>query len=353
VSRRLAGRLLLPTRQVQVADGLPEWGGACADPFFCSLNPKNVDEDLPIELLIGGAPNLIFGPNKERQIAPEEGIFKRNEPRNPVTDWDMIYVPYCTGDIHSGTNKDVTVKDVAGKHQFVGYTNFGLFLDSFGPSFAGADRVLLTGSSAGGFGSLLNYDRTQEFFNKWQIEVMAISDSGLPMRDKWMSVCLQKRWRDYWGLNNAFPKDCTECFHPDGGGLTEAAFNYYFKKKYKGRMLGGLVTTTHDGIIRSFYAPGMSSTAGAPDDCTLDPSANTVTSSFFLGQYDGAKYQAGLKDVLDNLVDPGQIGYYAIEGEVHMHLWRPRFFEKNGTSQTIAEWMKDILAKKATKTGTL
>ncbi|MFM2416854.1 MAG: Pectinacetylesterase, partial [Pseudomonadota bacterium] len=40
-------------------------GGACADPFFCGLNPVNVNQDLPIELLIGGAPNLLFGPNPD------------------------------------------------------------------------------------------------------------------------------------------------------------------------------------------------------------------------------------------------------------------------------------------------
>jgi hypothetical protein len=51
------------------------------------------------------------------------------------------------------------------------------------------------------------------------------------------------------------------------------------------------------------------------------------------------------------LVGPGQMGYYAMEGELHMHLFRPRFYEMNGTSQTIAQWMTDILAKKNTKTG--
>src|SRR5690349_13676184 len=157
-------------------------GGACADPFFCGLNPVNVNQNLPIELLIEGALNLVLGPDEERQIAPDEGVFKR-DPRNPVADWNMIYVPYCTGDIHSGSREDSEVEGVPGKQQFVGYKNLGLFLNSFGPSFKNAQQVLLTGSSAGGFGSLLNYDRFQEFF-KGQ-EVLAITDSGVAMRDKY------------------------------------------------------------------------------------------------------------------------------------------------------------------------
>jgi hypothetical protein len=260
----------------------------------------------------------------------------------------MIYVPYCTGDIHAGSRENVEVEGVAGKQQFVGYKNLGLFLQSFGASFKNAQQVLLTGSSAGGFGTLLNYDRFQEYF-KGQ-EVLAISDSGLPMRDKYMSSCLQGRWRTYWALNDAFPKDCTAC-QGDAGGLTEAAFKYYFTTKYKDKFLGGLITTVNDQIIRAFFAPGMSSEAGGPDDCTLEPGLNTITSALLVGQYDGDKYREGLADVSDNLVGPGQMGYYAMEGELHMHLFRPRFYEMNGTTQTIAQWMTDILAKKNTKTG--
>ncbi|HEX6243728.1 MAG TPA: hypothetical protein VFZ61_22595, partial [Polyangiales bacterium] len=41
-------------------------GGACADPFFCGLNPVNVNQDLPIEFLIFGTGNLVLGPDARR-----------------------------------------------------------------------------------------------------------------------------------------------------------------------------------------------------------------------------------------------------------------------------------------------
>ena len=134
---------------------------------------------MPLEYLIQGTGNLVFGPSPWRQLPVEEGVFKR-DPRNPVGDWNMIFVPYCTGDIHAGVNTDVEVKDVPGKQQFVGYTNFGLFLKSFGPAFASAKTILLTGSSAGGFGTLLNFDRTQEC--KEEAEAAIESESlGVPV----------------------------------------------------------------------------------------------------------------------------------------------------------------------------
>lgn len=326
-------------------------GGACADSFFCGLNPKNVNEDLPIELLVGGTINLVTGPNQSRQVAPNEGVFKK-DPRNPVGNWNMIYIPYCTGDIHSGVNKDITIPGVTGKQQFVGYTNYGLFLNSFGPSYTNTKRVLLTGSSAGGFGALFNFDRTQQFFDPYSIKVTTISDSGVPLRDPYMPACLQKRWREYWGLSSALPKECVGCFNADGGGIVAGFGNYLFKQKYKDRMLGGFISARHDGIIRSFYAPGLNATAGGPDNCTLEPSANVVSSAIGVGQYDGPKFAKGLKDVIDNVVGPEQAGYYMLPTDTHMHLWRARYFEKNGTDKTIAEWVAEILKGTPSRVGT-
>ena len=66
--------------------------------------------------------------------------------------------------------------------------------------------------------------------------------------------------------------------------------DYLFNEKYKDRMPGGFVSAVHDGIIRAFFAPGLNAQSGQPDNCTLDPTLNTVTSSFLLGQYDGPKF---------------------------------------------------------------
>ncbi|MFT3923931.1 MAG: pectin acetylesterase-family hydrolase [Myxococcales bacterium] len=326
-------------------------GGACADHFFCGLNPVNVSQDMPLEYLIQGTGNLVFGPSPWRQLPVEEGVFKR-DPRNPVGDWNMIFVPYCTGDIHAGVNTDVTVKDVPGVQQFVGYTNFGLFLESFGPSFASAKTILLTGSSAGGFGTLLNFDRTQEFFKPYGGKVIGITDSGIPMRDEYMAACLQKRWRELWGLDKVLPKDCKDCFHEDGGGLTQALADYYFHTKYKGRMLGGAISTKQDEIIRAFFAPGLNATKGKPDNCTVDPGYSTVFSALYLDEvYPGSKFTEGLKDAAQTFGED-QLGYYGMEGSPHMHLFRPDYYNKNGLDKTIAEWVADILAEKNTKVGT-
>jgi hypothetical protein len=323
-------------------------GGACADSFFCGLNQKNVKEDMQLTYLIEGTDNLLLGPSPSpnRQLPPVEGIFKPDA-RNPVGDWNMIFVPYCTGDIHAGVNKDIEVPGVAGTQQFTGYSNYGSFLESYGPAFVDAEQVLLTGSSAGGFGTLLNFDRTQEWFDAHGgAQVTAISDSGIPMRDEYMAPCLQARWRKYWGVDKIPAMvECGEpCQHADGGGLTEGLSDYIFHKKYAGRMLGGAVSTKEDEVIRAFFAPGN-------DNCSVDPAINTVFSALYLSDaYPGSKFSAGLKDAAESF-GLDQLGYYGWSNSTHMHLWRPDYYVDNGTGTVMADWVADILAGKNTKVG--
>jgi hypothetical protein len=173
-----------------------------------------------------------------------------------------------------------------------------------------------------------------------------------------MAACLQKRWRQYWGLNDILPsqEECPDCYNADGGGMVKGYGNYLFHKKYAGRMLGGFVSTLSDQIIRAFYAPGLNANGSGPDDCSVNPSYNTIISAmdpgFGIGAYTGQKFTAGLKDVIENVVGPDSAGYYVWPGETHMHIWRsPDFWDTNGNTMTMADWVKDILDGKNTRQG--
>lgn len=73
-----------------------------------------------------------------------------------------VQVPYCSGDVHTGT-----VVAPTSEHwglYFSGHVNFELILKHLlaaVPALRGARRVLLTGVSAGGFGAFANCDFTQ------------------------------------------------------------------------------------------------------------------------------------------------------------------------------------------------
>jgi hypothetical protein len=219
-------------------------------------------------------------------------------------------------------------------------------MEHFGRDFRDAEKVLLTGSSAGGFGTLLNYDRTQEFFGSGP-RVIAVTDSGLAFRDEFLEPCLQKEWRELWGLNDALPKDCKGCFDAAGGGLAQGLGDYIFKQKYKSRkLIGGGISSKQDEVIKLFFSAGL-------NECQTSPVLEVVPAALGLGSYPAERYPAGLKDFLDNVSSRDKTASYGLEGTLHQHLFRDRFFEMNGAGTTMAEWLGKVLNDEATHVGGL
>jgi hypothetical protein len=160
-------------------------GGACFNPATCVLNAA------------------AFG---LADFVPQvEGLFNRDDPDNPVRDWSFVFIPYCSGDVHAGNRSDGDVAGV-GPQEFLGYSNLDAFLSRIVPTFAGAQQVLFAGSSAGGFGVLLNADHVARWFAP--IPITVLSDSGPPMPTTVVEPCLQQAWHDSWGFDQGVMRDC-------------------------------------------------------------------------------------------------------------------------------------------------
>jgi hypothetical protein len=313
-----------------------EGGGACATPGFCDFNPANVGEAIfgPGESCLGSA----LGSTKKRQEPGPDGIFNTTNAANPFKDWNMIYVPYCTGDIHAGAKPNATVPNVAGTQQFVGYLNMLKFTSRIVPTFKDkVKQVVLTGASAGGFGAGMNFSMVQDSFG--DVNVKAIDDSGPPFNDKFMPVCMQKRWRALWGLDDMLPPDCTECRQADGGGLLH--FNDFLLRKHPNLAIA-IISSQRDEIIRDFYSMG-------DDDCarfeTSAPIRNYMGGAC-VGPASGNNYSAGLDDLKQSYEKTGKFAGYMIDGTKHQHIWRARFFEAPTGGVTIAKFVTDFINHK-------
>jgi hypothetical protein len=311
-------------------------GGVCYDDFFCSINPANVNETLEAETLIDavvGQFTALLIP--EPQVPPDEGVLSR-DPRNPARNYSMVFVPYCTGDVFAGTTPDspVITSTIMPPQQFVGYTNLGLIYDSLDASLRASQTVLLGGTSGGSFGALLNYDRTARFFANSR--VLSLADSGVAFRDPYLEPCLQRTWRTLWGIDKILPADCKGCFNTDGGGLAEGLGGYLFKERYRGKVLGGAVSTAQDQVMKLFLSSGL-------DNCNRDSATDAVSSAIGLSEYPPDRYPQGLSDFLDNVSGREQVASYLMAGDLHQHVIRPRFFEDNGVGMSIADWLSELL----------
>jgi hypothetical protein len=329
-----------------------EGGGACSNAGFCGFNPANVNQVLAGDgqLVLNTALGAIEGRQQPGVYTSADhagqpaGIFDFANAANPMKDWSQVYVPYCTGDVHFGSKRNGSVPGLSNQ-QFVGYLNMKLFIGRLVPTFKSkVDQVILTGSSAGGFGAAANYSMVQDSFGE-EVRVDVISDSGLPFDDKYMPVCMQKRWRDSWGLNESFPPDCTECQTADGGGIVKVA-DFLLKKHPRATI--GMISAMEDEVIRLFFSVGLS-------DCSNYDAADPV--EITVGQVlDPAVlmapevYTMGLQDLRTKYVSTNKFATFYMPGVNHQHIFRDEFYEMfNGTTQ--AKFMADFVAGKVANLG--
>jgi len=140
-------------------------GGACWDVNTCFVLRSAVD----IEATYGAA-------RFENEPVTKASAFDRSNPNNPFRDMSFIFVPYCTGDLHAGNR--VATYSALGQTRtvhHVGAANIEADLARLVATFPGAPRLFLSGSSAGGYGAQLNYERFAASFPNTEVHLLADS----------------------------------------------------------------------------------------------------------------------------------------------------------------------------------
>jgi hypothetical protein len=182
-----------------------------------------------------------FGANDFAALAPAlGGIFDRADLNNPFHDMHHVIVPYCTGDVHAGSA--VTSHGGIATHH-VGYDNLGAFLARLVPTFAGSERVVLAGTSAGGFGAIFNAQRTSLAFGSSRVDV--IDDAGPWLENPYLPEELEQKLRAAWGLAETLPADCAGC-------ASELAALFGFAAASHPASRFALLTHSEDGVIQAY-----------------------------------------------------------------------------------------------------
>jgi hypothetical protein len=261
------------------------------------------------------------------------GVFDRSDAANPVKDWNYVYVPYCTGDVHSGDQPNGMVSGVSGTQAFVGYTNIGAYLERIVPTFPGLTQVLLTGVSAGGFGAAANYVRVARAFGS--VPVTLVDDSGPFMDTPYVATCLSQAWVQTWGLDKTLLADCGSDCANDGHFLLR--YVKHVLTTYPSSVVG-LVDSTDDNTITQFFGFGDSNCTGYV-------------------QLTGATFTAGLQDIRTQLAGQPNFGAYVFSGTRHTTLESTTDLNAqeapgaDGGSVLLTDWIGQILAGRASNVG--
>jgi len=128
-----------------------EGGNLCFDPVSC-IGVANPDGFTASKLL----PNV---------RGHEDSLFSRDPTANPFADWSYVYIPYCSGDLHLGnTLNGYHQPGWDQPNQHLGFGNTRQFLERVVATYGGAQKVLVAGESAGGFGAIGNFDQVATAF---------------------------------------------------------------------------------------------------------------------------------------------------------------------------------------------
>jgi hypothetical protein len=172
-----------------------EPGGACWDYASCTGQSG-----------IRGAANPDGLPDDHYELAPFISPFlQREDPTSPTSDWNMVYVPYCTGDVHTGNN-EITYHDDTGNGPDVlfhhkGHDNVVKVIDWIDQNFTHVPKMLSTGCSAGGAGAITNYYFLRTGVHAAEKSYL-LDDSGPIFPSTGFSMPLHLKIRESWNVDS-------------------------------------------------------------------------------------------------------------------------------------------------------
>ena len=293
-------------------------GGICLNFESCSVTPKQFQEVDFYDTV----PMLY-----------SNGIFEATDELNPLRHWNAVFIPYCTGDLHMGSNPEAHPLGVDEPQMFVGHENMKRFVAALRDRFPKPmDQVLVIGMSAGGYGTLLAYPLFAEAFP--EAHVTLLNDSGpVAAKDDALPPCYQKLLHNYFNTFPAIPEDCSDCLEDNGDGFSNV--QTYLAEKYPTGTFG-LLSTTYDKAIRLAWGPGQHHCLG-----------------FLGGLLPADIYFDSLIDLRDNhLIPAGNWGTFLVYGDWHTFELNGRWLndpERDG--EGIRQWITGLVEGKPQNLG--
>ncbi|ETT79742.1 pectinacetylesterase [Paenibacillus sp. FSL R7-277] len=146
------------------------------------------------------------------------GMMDTDKPDNPFHGWNVVYLPYSTGDFHIG-NRAATYSREDGSTftmRYNGRTNVRSSLDWIYANVAKPDKLLIAGESAGGFGSAFWAPEIASHYK--DSEIFQYSDSSFLKSDKWPQV-MEQEWDSDFTANFGYAPEADiigAAFRADG-----------------------------------------------------------------------------------------------------------------------------------------
>ncbi|WP_279636069.1 pectin acetylesterase-family hydrolase [Corallococcus terminator] len=186
-----------------------EGGGACWDYDSCSgrtgilgaANPNGIPDDYMTQFTAKYVSPIVNG--------ADPGLPFRDRKDIVTKDWNIVYLPYCTGDVHVGNNVKTYTDTTGGQAPLVwhhsGYTNTIAAANYAKQNFTNVQKLLVTGYSAGGTSTSAGYYFIRKAINP--ARGYLLNDSGpifMAPNSNSLSRPLHDKIRSSWNLDSVF-----------------------------------------------------------------------------------------------------------------------------------------------------
>jgi hypothetical protein len=199
-----------------------EGGGACWDYPSCSgqtgilgaANPNGIPADYITQMKAKYVSPIING--------ADPGVPGRAKHNIVTNGWDMVYVPYCTGDVHVG-NRVVTYTDPTGANPPItfrhnGYNNTIAIANFLHGRFPSINKLLVTGFSAGGVASSATFYNVRRTLVPTKAYLLNDSGPLFPApNSSYNSYLLHTTIKTAWNLTSVFSQ-LPASFNPNDFG---------------------------------------------------------------------------------------------------------------------------------------
>jgi hypothetical protein len=135
------------------------------------------------------------------------GWTDRDLERNPLAGFDVLHVSYCDGSVFSGDNL-VLAADGSIERRHRGLANLSASLDVATSRFPQPKRILLAGSSAGGYGTILGTALVRLAYPTTPLFVL--NDAGIGLTNPDDSSVVDAAL-DEWKIGPLIPASCHGC----------------------------------------------------------------------------------------------------------------------------------------------
>ncbi|MHA7629170.1 pectin acetylesterase-family hydrolase [Corallococcus sp. M7] len=186
-----------------------EGGGACWDYDSCSgrlgilgaANPNGIADDYMTQFTAKYVSPIVNGADPGLPFRDRRDIVTKG--------WNIVYLPYCTGDVHIGNNAKVYTDSTGGQAPLTwyhnGYNNTLAAANYAKQNFPSVQKLLVTGYSAGGTSTSAGYYFIRKAINP--AKGYMINDSGpifMAPNANSLSRPLHNQIRSSWNLDSVF-----------------------------------------------------------------------------------------------------------------------------------------------------